>query len=219
MRFAPLAALLVAAPLAAQQPAARPVANADPDKNVAGGITVPGWTARFDRATSRPDQVKFAKMGAGLHVTAGPSGIYYDSTQTAAGNYTARATFTQTKAATHPEAYGLFVGGADLQGPAQQYLYFVVRQDGKYTIKHRAGSEVHTLVDWTDSPAVKKVVGAGKATNALAINTTASAVRFSINGTAVKSMPRAQALGVDGVVGLRVNHNLDVHVDGFGVKK
>ena len=157
-------------------------------------------------------------MGAGLHVTTGPSGIFYDEKTTAKGDYAATATFTQTKPSAHPEAYGLFVGGSDLQGAGQRYLYFVVRQDGKYTIKHRAGTEVHTLVDWTASPAVKAVEGAGKATNALTVRAAGGDVKFLVNGTEVASLPRAKAMDVDGVVGLRVNHNLDVHVDGFSVK-
>ena len=42
-------------------------------------------------------------------------------------------------------------------------------------------------------------------------------VRFLVNKTEVSSQPAA---GVDGagIAGLRVNHNLNVHVDGFGVK-
>jgi hypothetical protein len=36
-------------------------------------------------------------------------------------------------------------------------------------------------------------------------------VDFMINGTKVASRPRAD-LAVDGVVGLRVNHNLNLHV-------
>ena len=218
MRFTAIAAaLLVAAPLAAQG-TARPASN-DPDKPAAGGITMPGWTARFDRPAGRPDQVTVAKMAKGIHVTTGPSGIFYDATKTASGNYTATATFTQTKPSAHPEAYGLFVGGGALTDAAQEYLYFVVRQDGKYTIKHRAGTEVHTLVDWSDSPAVKQVPAGGKATNALTIRAAADSVRFLVNGTEVSKLARAQGLDVDGIVGLRVNHNLDVHVDGFAVTK
>lgn len=215
--IAAFAALLVAAPLAAQA-TAKP-ASSDPDKTVAGGLSVPGWTARFDKPASTPAQVKFTKMGPGMHVTSGPAAIYYDTKNTASGNYTATATFTQTKASTHPEAYGLFVGGSALQDAGQRYLYFVVRQDGKYTVKHRAGTEVHTIVDWTANPAVKQIEGAGKATNVLTVRVAADSVRFAVNGTEVHKIARAQAMDVDGVAGLRVNHNLDVHVDGFAIKK
>ena len=37
-----------------------------------------------------------------------------------------------TKLASHDVAYGLFVGGQDLDNDKQRYTYFVIRQDGKY---------------------------------------------------------------------------------------
>ena len=181
------------------------------------GLTIPGWTMRLDRPNAPAAQVTAVAMGSGYHFTSGPSAIYYDARKTASGRYTARAAFTQTKAPMHAEAYGLFVGGRDLQGDAQRYLYFIVRGDGKYAIKHRAGSEVHTLADWTAHTAVKPADAQGKATNALEVRADARTVRFLANGVEVKALPRAQAMDVDGVVGLRVNHMLDVHVDGFAV--
>ena len=219
-----LAVLLVAAPVAAAPLAAQSamggMQNADPDKNVAGGLKVPGWTARFDRAEAKPAQVSFTPMGKGYHVTAGPAAVYYNAKQTASGNYTASANFTQTKAPTHPEAYGLFVGGQNLGGDAPSYLYYVVRGDGKYLVKHRANAtEVHTLIDWTANPALKAAGADGKATNALQIRVAADSVHFMANGTEVGVVARAAAMNPTGVAGIRVNHNLDVHVDGFAVAK
>jgi hypothetical protein len=212
-----------AAPLAAQSTgaAARPASQqSDPDKNAAGGLRVPGWTARFDRAEAKPAQVSFTRMGSGYHVTAGPAAVYYDARRAASGSYTVRGSFTQTKAPAHPEAYGLFAAGQNLDGAAPSYLYFVVRGDGKYTVKHRAGAaEVHTLVDWTASPALKAAGPDGKATNALQIRVAADSVRFVANGTPVAAVSRQQVGTTDGVAGVRVNHNLDVHVDGFAVAK
>ena len=48
------------------------------------------------------------------------------------GPYTTKATLTMTKLASHQVAYGLFVGGQDLDTDKQRYTYFVIRQDGKY---------------------------------------------------------------------------------------
>ena len=233
MRALPLVALLVApaafapAALAAQTPA-RPAAGGDAamhaahhaaDADARGGVTIPGWTVRFDKADAKAAAVTAAPMGKGFHFTSGPSAIYYDATQTAAGSYTATASFTQTKAPMHPEAYGLVVGGRELDGAGQRYLYFIVRGDGKYAIKHRAGSEVHTLADWTAHTAVKAADAQGKATNALTVQAGPETVRFLVNGVEVKSIARANAMDVDGIVGLRVNHMLDLHVDGFAVTK
>lgn len=214
MRRIMLAAALVlaAAPLAAQ--------GSDPDMKVSGAGALPaGWVARLDRSTASMDNVKFVTMGPGYHATLGPAGIFYNPKDQASGSFTARATFTQTKAPTHPEAYGIFVGGQNLTQPNQSYVYFIVRGDGKYMVKHRAGSEVHTIVDWTDSPAVVKQDAEGKATNTVAIRSTKDSITYWVNDTRVYGQDRAHAgmTATDGQVGLRVNHNLDVHISNFSV--
>ena len=68
-------------------------------------------------------------------------------------------------------------------------------------------------------PPVDVVVvdGAGKATNALTVEVGADKVRFLVNGTEVASQPRSQ-VDTNGIAGLRINHNLNVQVEGFGVK-
>ena len=87
--------------------------------------------------------------------------------------------------AAHPEAYGLIIGGADLEGAAQKYTYFLIRQDGKYLIKRRAGDQTPTIADWTDSAAIKKADTSGKMSNTLAIDVGKDKVRFLVNGTEV----------------------------------
>ena len=201
----------------------------DPDKPVAdGGVKVAGWTGRIDpqaaKAGRNISEAKVVSMGNGFHVTSGPAAIYWNPANTASGNYTVGASFSQTKAAAHAEAYGILIGGNDLDSPNQHYLYFVVRQDGKYLINHRANdSTIHKIVDWTANDAVKPIDASGKATNALSIVVAPDKVNFVVNGVQVNSLPRAQVdmggpgTGTTGIAGVRVNHNLDVHIDGFSV--
>ena len=120
----------------------------------------------------------------------------------------------------HAEAFGLFTGGRELSDAAKQtYLYFEVRQDGMYYIAHRSGANVHKLVDWTASPAIHKFDDTPNATNDLAIKVAADSVRFFVNNTQVNAVPRSGMSGDEsGDVGLRVNHNLSVHVASFTVK-
>ncbi|HEV8362007.1 MAG TPA: hypothetical protein VGQ52_00700 [Gemmatimonadaceae bacterium] len=195
-------------------------AQNDPDKKVMdGGVKVAGWEARLDKADAKVEDLKFASMGAGFHVTSGPAAIYWNPANAAKGNYTVKASLTQTKAPTHREAYGVFIGGDDLKGDKQSYLYVVIAGTGEYTIKHRAGSQTHTVVDWTASPALKKADEAGKATNEVAVEV-GNDVRVLLNGTEVFKEPKSKVMGsLDGMVGLRVNHNLDVHVGSFSVTK
>lgn len=193
----------------------------DPDKAVAGGGALPaGWDMRVDvKDASKPALPKLVTMGPGLHVTSGTAAIYWMPQNNARGTYTVEGTFTQTKAPTHAEAYGLIFGGRALKSPNQSYGYFLVRQNGMYMVSHRASdTELHSIQKWTEHPAIVKADAAGKATNALAVEVGAENVRFLVNGTEVFTAPKSTFGNVDGFAGLRVNHNLDVHIDKFGVK-
>jgi len=111
----------------------------------------------------------------------------------------------------------MFIGGANLDAAGQKYTYFIVRQDGKYMIKRRAGADTPTVMDWTDSAAIKKPDNGGKMTNTLSIEVGADKVRFLVNGTEVTSVDAAK-VDTTGTPGLRVNHNLNLHVEGFAIK-
>ena len=223
MRRLIVAGLLVSALV----PATSRAQGGDPDKNVKdGGVLVKGWTGRTDKpATQDINNAKFAAMGGAFHVTAGPPAVYWNPANVARGSYTVKASFTQTKAPMHPEAYGLFIGGSKLGTDDQNYLYCAVFGTGIFSIKHRYGNEVHTLVERKASDAIKKADESGKATNEIAWIVDGDKVACAINGTEVQSFPKADVLGAgklestDGVYGIRVNHNLDVHIAGFGMTK
>jgi hypothetical protein len=157
-------------------------------------------------------------MGSGFHVTTGPAAVYLNAKNTTSGPFTATASLTQTKAPTHPEAYGITVMGKGMDTPQQSYAYFIVRQDGKFMINHRAGAEVHKIVPWTDNAAVHKADAAGKATNVLTVDASKpDSIRLLVNGTQVHALGGNHFGSTNGIVGLRVNHNLDVHVGEFTV--
>jgi hypothetical protein len=213
-------AALLATPLAAQ---GKP---ADPDVKVAGGGVPAGWSSRLDDPTASVSNVKFAPMGGGFHFTTGPAGIYWRAADAVPGSFHTIATFVQTKAPTHPEAYGLFIAGSDLSGPNQSYIYFLVRGNGQYSIRQRKGATVTDVTSgarngWTPNDAVVKQDSAtGKASNTLEIagNATTKKLTFKVNGKVVQEID-APGGTVSGLVGIRMNHNLDVHIDGFGVHK
>ena len=191
--------------------------QADPDKKVAGGGSLPaGWKGRAD-GTGSLAGVKVMPMGDGVHFMSGPAGIYYRPADKASGVYEARATFNQMAPAAHPEAYGLIIGGSDLEGAGQKYTYFLIRQDGKFMVKRRAGETTPTVADWTDNPAIKKADSSGKMSNTLSIEVGKDKVRFLVNGTEVTAVD-ADKVDTAGTTGLRVNHNLNLHVEGFAIK-
>jgi hypothetical protein len=216
MRSSLSAAALLAAlslPLAAQEHAP------DPDHAQQGGTVPAGWTVRADKGDAFG--AKIQTMGKGLHVTTGPAIILYRANTDGSGPFHTLATFTQTKPSKHAEGYGLFVGGRELDGAAQQYVYFLVRQDGSYLIKRRDGEQTSDVSKgWVQSAAVKKPDAKGSATNLLEVDNKRDPTRvaFLVNGQEVYATD-AKGMALDGIVGIRTNHNLDVHIEGFDVHR
>jgi hypothetical protein len=214
-----LAALAIVAPLGAQQQAAK-----DPTTAVAAAPLPEGWSMKLDPQAASMT-AKFVTMGQGFHVTSGGPAIYYTAKDAQRNTpYSVMANFRQTTKITGHgdagEAFGLFIAGHDLDDQAKQtYFYFLVRQDGKFLINHRAGAEVHKLVDWTANPGIKKFDDAPNVSNDLAIKIGADSVRFLVNNTQVHAISRKEITDVSGQTGFRVNHNLDVHIGNYMVMK
>jgi hypothetical protein len=199
-------ALLIAAPVLGQH------AHAP----VAGGPLPAGWHARTDKADAPQDQIMFMAHGKGFHVKTGPAAILWHDSMSATGNFELAATFT---AAAQPprEAYGLILAGTNLAADNIEYLYFIIRGDGSFMIRHRAGADVHSIEPWTKHEAVLVAAEGGSVTNTLAVDAGAEQIRFLVNGTQVASYARNNPMRVDGATGLRVNHNLELQVDDFAV--
>ena len=179
-----------------------------------GGVTADGWEARLDRDGDAASVLNFMTMGSGVHATTAGRGaaIFWQPASMAKGNYTISASFTQAEPSNHPNAYGLFFGGSDLDGPNQQYSYFVIRENGQFMIRKRMGAEVPIVVDWSGHDAINELDTQGRATNTLAVEVGGSQVRFLVNGTEVSTQPQS-AVDTAGTTGLRVNHFLNVHID------
>jgi hypothetical protein len=178
----------------------------------AGGTFPEGWQGRVDRTSQNIADVRFMTMGDAFHIITGPHVILWNPERRAEGQYRASVTYTQMKAPERLEGFGLLVGGRDLAAAGQDYLYFLVRHDGRFMVRHRAGDEVHTLAEWTETPAVRQATASERADNTLAIESHAERVVFTVNGTPVYTLNRVPMLQTDGIVGLRVGHHLDVHV-------
>lgn len=198
-------ATLLAAPLAAQSPA--------------------GWQMRLDRSTSASDpdntpDVKFVTMGPGFHVTGGPAAVLWKPENTATGAYTISGRFRLVKPSGHTNYYGLVFGGNDLAGAGQNYLYFLVAQDGKFLVKHRAGDATHDVAPKTESSAIVKPDSTGSATNTLEVRVGADKIDYVVNGTVVHTTPKAgMTARTDGTWGVRINHQLEVHMDRLTMTK
>lgn len=197
LRIAALA-LAAIAPLAAQAPK--------------------GWKMRVDRSTSASDpdasgSIQFVTSGSGYHATNPQAAVYWNPANTATGAYTIKGTFTLMKPSGHTNYYGIIFGGSDLEGPQQQYLYFVVAQNGTWLIKRRNGNaSTENVSPKTPNDAVQKPGADGKSVNNLEVRVGADKIDYVVNGTVVHSMPKGQ-LKTNGIYGIRVNHLLEVQVD------
>ncbi len=216
---AALALILVAAPGGAQSHehndhAARTEAGRE---NPASQPKPDGWRVRLDRADrGTPDDVMFTTMAPGWHITTGPAVLLHHPDSTATGAYRADADVFLFDPGERREGYGLFFGGRDLEGAGQQYVYFLLRRDGKFLIKTRNGDAFQVVRDWTEHSAIHSWEGRpeGEATvrNQLSVDVGAREVAFSVNGAEVARVSRSELPSTDGVFGLRVNHGLNLHV-------
>jgi len=197
-------ALVVAVPLMAQGPK--------------------GWMVRADRSTSASDPdgagaIKFMPMGSGFHAVNPQAAVYWNPTNTTTGSYTLKGTFTLLKPSGHTNYYGLVFGGSDLDNAKQSYTYFLVAQDGTWLVKKRAGdATTDNVLPKAANDAVKKPGADGKSTNELEVRVGADKVDYVVNGTVVGSSPKS-AVKTDGTYGMRVNHLLEVQMDGVSAAK
>jgi hypothetical protein len=181
-----------------------------------------GWQVRIDRSTSAADpddvpNVKVTTVGKGFRVTGGPAGTYWNATHRAKGNFTARGTFRLMKPSGHTNYYGLIFGGDALEGAKQRYIYFLVAQDGTFIVRQRTGENTQDVTRMMHS-AVRRPGADGASTNALEVRVAGDQISYVVNGTVVHTTPKSGATAQsDGIVGVRVNHLLDVQVEEFSV--
>ncbi len=176
-----------------------------------------GWQVRLDRPEQDASAVAFWTMPPGWHITTGPACILYDPSRTTVGEYRLQAEIILFDPGDRREAFGVFIGGKDLADDNLSYDYFLIRKDGRYLIKRREGSETQVIKPWTEHPAIIKYDGSSEtAKNVLAIDVGPHEVHFLVNGEKVTSFPRSK-INTDGVVGLRVNHALNIHVSALTI--
>ena len=174
-------------------------------------IRPPEWQMRFDRAGTADSLLYFVSMPPGWHVTTGPSVILWDPATEASGTFEVSSEI-HLFPGERREGFGVFVGGRNLEGADQAYAYFLIRKDGRFLVKLRRGTDTEEVTPWTAHEAILPHDGGdGTVKNVLGIRVGSEAVEFLVNGTVVATHARAR-IAPDGIVGLRVNHALNLHV-------
>lgn len=198
----------------------------DPQNPEGENLQVPeNWVVRVDRgrdATISADKqdadIWFVNMVPGWHITSGPAAIYYHPASNAEGTYRAESVIHLFEPSRNREAFGIFVGGNNLENENQSYLYFLLRNTGEFLVKRRTGDDTEVVKNWSSAPSmVRWTPDAGESVkNTLAVVVGESEVSFLVNGEQVHTAPRGQ-LDTDGMVGLRVNHGLNLHISDLSV--
>lgn len=180
-----------------------------------------GWMSRFDNAgASEADLEMFVEMPPGWHVTTGPAGIFYHPENTASGEFRVEMEVFLFDPQERREAFGIFIGGSDLQDATQEYTYFLLRDGGQYIIKRRVAADAPTVQPWTSHDAVRSYGDRGDEAsikNVLVIEAGAAEVRFLVNDREVAKIPRGE-VKPDGIFGFRVNHGLNLHISKLEVR-
>ena len=205
---------------AAQAEAVRAVAG--------GGISIPGWKGKPDDGSL--NDAKLAKEGDALHVTTGPAVTYWNPANTASGDYTVKATFTEPKYMNlndHPHPYGVVIAGNDLGTDRQSLLYCAAYGNGTFIVRG-FGPAPFQMGQRRPQPndAVHQAVGQGQpVTQEIALSVKGDKVECAINGTVVASYPKSELVAAgklkstDGVYGIRFAHNTEGTVTGLTMTK
>ena len=93
----------------------------------------------------------------------------------------------------------------------------MIRNTGDFLVKARIGEETETIQGWTASERINLFDENTESSvlNILGVDVTDGTMSFFINGAKVSSLEVGN-LGTDGIFGLRVNHNVNLHVEDLG---
>ncbi|MBI2683126.1 MAG: hypothetical protein HYX26_07925 [Acidobacteriales bacterium] len=171
------------------------------------------WKLRLDKPLAPgKEPLSFVEMAPGWHVTTNSSAaILYHPARSAKGSFTIESEMFLFSTEHIHEGYGVIFGGSDLEGPNQAYIYFLLRGDGQFIVKRRAGDATETLVPWTPSTVILPMKPDANVKNALKVVVGAETIDFFANGEKLTSLAR-KGIVTDGVVGLRINHGINIHV-------
>jgi len=195
-------ALAISGPAAAQEVALPPPAS---------------WHTRAETTEGdAPGEIYFVDMPPGWHVRTGPPAIFWDPANVAEGNFRVEMEVYLFNPGVRRKPFGIVVGGRGLDGPDQEYLSFVVREGGEYAVGRRSGTSTQTLIGWTSHPAIvsweNRPGGETAARNVLAVEAVPGEVRFLANNREIVALVRSALPPLDGVVGIQVSEDLELHV-------
>jgi hypothetical protein len=165
-----------------------------------------------------------------LTVRTGPAVTYWNPANRATGNYTVKATFTESNYMglnDHPHPYGIVIAGNDLGGADQSFLYCSAYGNGTFIVRGMGPAPFQASARKPEpNAAINKAAGKGSSvTQEIAMSVNGDNVTCSVNGTVVGTYKKADLVaagklkGTDGVYGIRFAHNTEATVTGLTMTK
>jgi hypothetical protein len=194
-----------------------------------GGIKISGWMGKIDASEAAKglalENARLAMDGDAIHVVTGPAVNYWNPSNTATGDFTVKATFTEMEYMNlnnHPHPYGIFIGGSDMGTDSQSLLYCAAYGNGRFIVRGFGPAPFQMNERGEANDAVNTAAGKGQpVTQEIALSVRGDMVQCSVNGTVVASYPKADVVGegklksTDGVYGIRFGHNTEARVSGL----
>ena len=181
-----------------------------------GRDSPPGWRWHLERGSQRATGAvqdstwRFDQMPPGWHITTGPAGLLYPTTERASGVFSLVADFVVFPETTD-SGFGLFVGGSNVETDSSSYVAALLRRDGAVSVIHNARGTATALVPWIRHSAIKPHTGSGTVTNRLRVNASADSIRVFVNDSAVARLALASAV-TSGTFGFKVGEGVNLHL-------
>ena len=152
----------------------------------------------------------FDRMPPGWHITTGPAVLLFPTAATASVPFTLTADFVVFPSTTD-SGFGLFVGGAGLEGSQPAYLAALLRRDGSLSVVRRVGADETVLLPWTHHPASHAHPGSGTVTNRLRLQATPDSLQVMVNDSTVARLAMSGEW-THGAFGLSAGAGVNLHI-------
>jgi hypothetical protein len=184
--------------------------------------TPPGWEwitdadAKIITALDPPEgSWLFGTMAPGWHITTRPGATLYEPSHTGRGRFAIESEIFLFPG-TSDSGFGLFIGGQELEAKGR-LVAFLIRRDGSAAVESRESGRNTQLRPWTKATPILPGAATGDPVkNVLRVEAEATTVVFAVNGQQVLEIPR-EGTALDGIVGLRVGSDLNLHVTNLDV--
>jgi hypothetical protein len=166
-----------------------------------------GWQSRlFNGTTDGVGQV--STTPAGYQVKTTDAGLWWDPSMVEKKSFAVvlEGDFLPASAV---NAFGVFVGGRDLDNPKASFLSFQVKGDGTYLLELRDGPRIHALAPWMPHRAITKAMEGMPTHYNVRFEIRPLRIDMIVNNIKVHTIDRA-TVRADGQVGLRLDAGLDM---------